>query len=105
MKSLSSSGPAAQQFIAQVNRILEEGSARQESDQEMTGKIAHAASATNLPSQAGTRKSCSRQFLCALSPAYQSTVSCTEMHKSSRQPRTHAHLALLLGTALEWFAL
>ncbi|KAL0047223.1 hypothetical protein WJX82_010034 [Trebouxia sp. C0006] len=53
MKSLSSSGPAAQQFIAQVNRILVEGIAGQESDQEMTGKIAHAASATNLPSQAG----------------------------------------------------
>ncbi len=61
MKSLSSSRPAAQQFIAQVNRILVEGSARQESDQEMTGKIAHAASASNLPSQAGTSKSCSRQ--------------------------------------------
>lgn len=68
MKTLSSSGPAAHQFIAQVNRILEEGTARQESDQEMTGKIAHAASASNLPSQAGTSKSCSRQVfaLCVL---------------------------------------
>lgn len=80
MKSLSSSRPAAQQFIAQVNRILVEGSARQESDQEMTGKIAHAASASNLPSQAGTSKSCSRQFffLCALLPAYQLIMSFTE---------------------------
>ncbi|DBB01174.1 hypothetical protein WJX77_003342 [Trebouxia sp. C0004] len=54
LKSLSSSVPSAQQFIAQVNRILVEGSARQESDQEMTGKIAHAASASNLPSQTGS---------------------------------------------------
>lgn len=43
-------GPAAQQFLAEVSRILEEGTARQETSQEMTGKIAHAASVTNLPS-------------------------------------------------------
>ncbi len=100
MKSLSSSGPAAQQFIAQVNRILVEGTARQESDQEMTGKIAHAASATNLPSQAGASKSCSGQFLllCALLPAYHSNMSFNEVYTSSRQPCIHAFLALLLCT-------
>lgn len=43
-------GPAAQQFLAEVSRILEEGTARQETSQEMTGKIAHAASVTNLAS-------------------------------------------------------
>ncbi len=101
MKSLSSSGPAAQQFIAQVNRILVEGTARQESDQEMTGKIAHAASASNLPSQAGTSKSCSRQFLLFVcSFACSSTNHVTEMHTGSRQPCAHALLALLLCTEL-----
>jgi len=62
-KTLSSSGPAAQHFIAQVNRILVEGIARQESDQEMTGKIAHAASASNLPSQTGTKPVLSKEPL------------------------------------------
>ncbi|DBA69568.1 TPA: hypothetical protein ACH3X2_012650 [Trebouxia sp. C0005] len=99
-KSLSSSGPASQHFIAQVSRILVEGTARQESNQEMTGKIVHAASASNLPSQAGTSKSCSRQvfFLCALLPAYQPIMSLTEMYTSNRQPRMHAFFALLLCT-------
>ncbi|KAL3162493.1 hypothetical protein ABBQ32_010154 [Trebouxia sp. C0010 RCD-2024] len=50
LKRLQSSGPAAQQFLAEVSRILEEGNARQESSQEMTGKIARAASNSNLPS-------------------------------------------------------
>lgn len=50
LKRLQSSGPAAQQFLAEVSRILEEGTARQETNQEMSGKIAHAASVTNLPS-------------------------------------------------------
>lgn len=50
IKRLQSSGPAAQQFLAEVSRILEEGNARQESSQEMTGKIARAASNNNLPS-------------------------------------------------------
>ena len=50
LKRLQSSGPAAQQFLAEVSRILEEGNARQESSEEMTGKIAHAASVNNLPS-------------------------------------------------------
>lgn len=47
---LRSTGPAAHQFLAEVNRILEEGSARQETSEEMTGKIARAASVTHLPS-------------------------------------------------------
>ena len=50
LKRMQSSGPAAQQFLAEVSRILTEGTARQETSQEMTGKIAHAASVTNLPS-------------------------------------------------------
>ncbi len=50
LKRLPSSGPAAQQFIVEVNRILEEGTAQQMTYQEMTGKIARAASVTNLPS-------------------------------------------------------
>ena len=53
-------GMVAKQFMAEVNRILEEGTARQESNQEMTGKIVHVASLSNLASldsQEGTRKS------------------------------------------------
>ena len=34
--------------MAEVNRILDEGSARQETNEEMTGKIAHAASFSTL---------------------------------------------------------
>ena len=50
LKRLTPPGPAAQQFLAEVSRILEEGTARQETNQEMTGKIAHAASVTHLSS-------------------------------------------------------
>lgn len=57
MKTLSSSGPAAQQFISEVSRILEEGNALQESDQEMTDRIAHAVSMSNVASHDGTGKS------------------------------------------------
>lgn len=57
MKTLSSSGPAAQQFISEVSRILVEGNALQESDQEMTDRIAHAVSKSNVASYDGTGKS------------------------------------------------
>ena len=46
----SPADPAAQQFMAEVSRILDEGIARQESNKEMTGKIAHVASVATLPS-------------------------------------------------------
>ena len=48
MPSLPTSGPARQDFIAEVSRILDEGTARQETNEQMTGKIAHAASVSTL---------------------------------------------------------
>lgn len=61
LKRLRSTGPAAQQFLAEVSRILEEGTARQETSQEMTGRIANAASVTHLSSlgsQGASGKAC-----------------------------------------------
>ena len=51
----SPADPAAQQFMAEVSRILDEGIARQESNKEMTGKIAHVASVATLPSGSSYR--------------------------------------------------
>ena len=40
--------------MAEVNRILDEGSARQETNEEMTGKIAHAVSVSTLAMESET---------------------------------------------------
>ena len=50
MRDKLASAGVASLFMAEVTRILEEGTASHESTQEMTGKIAHAASLTHLSS-------------------------------------------------------
>lgn len=45
-----STSNAASAFMAHVSRILEQGTARNESTEVMTEQIAHAASLTHLPS-------------------------------------------------------